>query len=1739
VIIPPSEFALTKVGNTGTVSMRTTFVSRVGAAARRAVHHAFATLLIVVAITSMGTAQRATSTSTAAQTPDVPPLVKQARRFLAQRGWPRKTAAAPRLMQKRSAAERPVPQASGSAATQTWQPLGPKAVTSTNYGLVTGRVSSIALDPADPTGNRVYVGTTGGGVWFSQNAGASPSNAVVFTPLTDAPAALSGARDASISIGSISVQPGGTGIVLAGTGDPNDALDSYYGAGILRSVDGGVSWSLIQATGDQIYSFVGEGFAGFAWSTSNPQMVVGAVSEAYEGALVNAERSNVSSAGLYYSTDSGATWSMARITDGAGGDVQGPSDMFAQPNGNAATAVVWNPVRNMFIAAVRFHGYYQSADGTTWTRMAAQPGSGLTSRLCPTNPGSIGSIACPIFRGALTVNPVTGDTFAWTVDAFNQDQGIWQDRCAINAGTCSNQKVAFSIRLDSSALETSTIQGTTTIGNGDYNLALAAVPSGQDTLLMADANDVWKCGIADGCVWRNTTNANTCMSAQVAGYQHALAWSPANPQEIFFGNDGGLWRSMDGIAETGPVCDADDATHFVNLNAGLGSLAEVASMSQVTTSPYTMMTGLGVIGTAGIKSVVGPADQWPEILGGEGGPVAIDPANADIWYVNNRAGVSIYRCSQTGGCDAVGFGADPVVNDVDVGGDGSTMVLPAPFIVDPLDTTQLLVGTCRVWRGPGDGGWTSSNAISPMLDGTKGNSHCTGNALIRTIAALPLASGGEVIYVGMYGATDGGGSLAGHVLKATYGPAGSSLPGWQDLTLNQVTNDTLHLNYYGLDISSIFVDPHDPTGDTVYVTVEGFPDPTHNVRVAYRSTDGGAHWAFITSNLPSSPANSLVVDPQDANTAYIATDNGVYSTQQIATCGTAASHCWSAYGAGLPHAPVVQLSAAPATASLNVLVAATYGRGVWQIPLWTAGTQPTTATVAPVSLSFASQSVGTTSASQTLTLKNTGGIALTPSAISVTGDFSEADNCANASVGAGASCEIQVTFTPSQSGDRPGQLTVSSNIPGGQLSVALDGTGTSAGLVSLAPGSVDFGQVAVASTSSALPVTVENAGGVTVSITNVGVTAPFAIATNACGSSLSANSDCALTVVFKPTQAGGANGTLTLVDAAGTQTVALSGIGAAVATDGLSPSSLTFPATATGQLSPAQNVVLTNGGDLPLNSIAASVSAGYQVTDNCGGSLAGHASCAVSVIFAPTQVGGQSGTLRVSDASKTQTVPLSGTGLQPPLLGASPTQISFAAQPVGSASAPSTLSISNTGGAAMANVGFQITGPGAGSFSIASTSCGSILLAGSGCSAQVIFAPTAAGTGLATLIVSSSTIGVTAVQVPLSGTGEASSGLSVTPAQMTFVEPAIGHTSTSQMAAITNLSSVAASGLTLALAGPFSLTQNACGASLAAGATCATGIAFTPTASGTATGSLTVSSSAFSGTARIALSGEGGSAGAAQVQPAVLNFATTGVGTTSAAQSVTITNTGTVTFSDLAIAVSSGFQLTTSTCTATLAPGASCAGSVAFAPTGAGQQSGSLTISSNSMSTSVQAPLSGMGFDFSALVSGVSSQTASSGQTARYILTLSPMNGSSGTFAFQCDSLPAHAGCTFNPVSETVAANTTGSVTVQISTGQVTTSGQLLTPPIERHWRIVPVALGLIALPIAWRKRRKALFLAASVALVTAGVVSCSGGGGGTGGGASAPSQTGNNTPPGKYSVDVTATANGVSHKVTLSLTVD
>jgi len=1303
--------------------------------------------------------------------------------FLNGRGDARALDAARREHQAMAARQLARPMiAQSSNLSAAWTAVGPMQVASQSFGTVTGRVTSLAIDPADLTGNTLYVGTTGGGVWKSVNA-AGPVAQVQFTPLTDTLPVFSSGATASLSIGALGMA---NGVLLAGTGDPNDASDSYYGTGILRSTDGGVTWTLAQQSLDGVagnHSFLGLSVSGFAFSSANPALVVAGLGQAAEGDIVNAAQTNNAVKGLYYSNDAGATWHMATVMDGSQ-TVQAASMFSSSGGGNTVTAVVWNAVRKMFYAAVRYHGYYQSADGVTWTRLANQPGAGLTTTACPTNPGTTGSSVCPIFRGALAVQPATGDTFALTVDAANGDQGLYQDLCGLNGSNCASAVPLFANKLNAAPMESGTVK---TIVEGDYSLSLAASPSGTDTLLYAGTVDLYRCSLAAGCTLRNTTNSqNGCTTpANVAPSQHAIAvLGGAGGPLLFLGNDGGLWRSTDGVAETGAPCSPSDPSHFQNLNSGLGSLAEVISFAQDPANAATLLAGLGELGTAGTGSVT---NSWPQLATGEGGTVAIDQTNSQLWYLSTDAGVNIARCTKGSTCAASDF-TTTVIDATQIANDLSA--IHAPWLIDPGLDSNMLIGTCRAWRGPATGGslWSSSNAISrPFAAANAGGCSATFGVVRSLAAGGSLATstnvqnaGSEVLYAGMSGVNDGGQALGGHLFVTTAANTASNASAWTDAATSTVTNDTAdagRFNPGGFDISSVVADPHDATGRTVYATVMGFAGNGVNAPHVYRSIDAGAHWTNISSNLPNAPANSVVIDPNDANTLYVALDTGVYVTTAVTTCTS--GNCWSIYGTALPNAPVVQLAAAAGVTTgdgrTGELRAATYGRGIWTIPLLTASAPAAPAmAINPTTVTYSGQAVGTSSASVTVVVTNSGTAALSVSSVVTSGDFSETDNCAGQTIAQGATCSVQVQFAPTATGPRTGLLTVYGNVSGGQATAALSGTGTVSAAIVLTPLTLIFPSTNVGATSAVQNVTVSNTGGTTATLQTPLINGSFQISANTCGASLAPGTGCTLSIVFAPTTAGTQSGALTVVDSAGTQAASLSGVATNPATDSLSPLSLSFGPQQLSTVSAAQQVTLLNTGDVALTLISAQVTSGdFTVLNGCGNSLNAHSSCALSVSFAPQRVGAQTGGLAVADQFRSQTIVLSGTGLAPPGVSLSPAGgLTFGSVGLGLGSAAQAITLTNNGGATLAIAGVAATGD----FSLfaGGSTCGASLAPSAFCTVQVVFAPTATGIRSGTVTFSNNASS-SPQTIALTGTGV---DFALTPSGATSITVSSGQSAT-------------------------------------------------------------------------------------------------------------------------------------------------------------------------------------------------------------------------------------------------------------------------------------------------------------------------------------------------------------------------
>jgi hypothetical protein len=470
-------------------------------------------------------------------------------------------------------------------------------------------------------------------------------------------------------------------------------------------------------------------------------------------------------------------------------------------------------------------------------------------------------------------------------------------------------------------------------------------------------------------------------------------------------------------------------------------------------------------------------------------------------------------------------------------------------------------------------------------------------------------------------------------------------------------------------------------------------------------------------------------------------DTGVYATTAVTTCATATVSCWSVYGSGLPNAPVVALAAAAGMATgdgrFGELRAATYGRGIWQIPLLTAASAAAPAmTLNPASLSFATEAVATASAAQSIQVTNSGNAPLTITQVAAPANFSESDNCVGTAIAVGATCAVQIEFVPTQTGSLNGTLTIYGNVAGGQATASLSGVGAPPSAIVLNPITLNFPSTNVGSDSAALSITISNTGGVTATLQTPVLTGDYIFSANTCTSSLSSNVGCTVSIEFQPTASGTRTGSLSITDSAGTQTASLSGVGVLPATDALAPLSLAFAAQQLNTTSATQQVTLTNTGDAALLLIAAQITSGdFTVVNGCGNSLAGHSTCAMQVAYAPKSVGAETGVLTVSDEYRSQTVALSGSGVAPPGVSLSPiSTLAFAPTGVGLIAAAQTVTLTNNGGLALTILNIAVTGD----FAIVAggNSCGASLAAGSACMVQIVFAPNAAAARTGTFTVS-------------------------------------------------------------------------------------------------------------------------------------------------------------------------------------------------------------------------------------------------------------------------------------------------------------------------------------------------------------------------------------------------------------------
>ena len=647
-------------------------------------------------------------------------------------------------------------------------------------------------------------------------------------------------------------------------------------------------------------------------------------------------------------------------------------------------------------------------------------------------------------------------------------------------------------------------------------------------------------------------------------------------------------------------------------------------------------------------------------------------------------------------------------------------------------------------------------------------------------------------------------------------------------------------------------------------------------------------------------------------------------------------------------------------ASGNVAIVSDASNPTLNIPLSGAGIAPGALTANPSSLSFGSVQVGSSSTlSETLT--NTGGSNVTISQATTTGPgFSTSGLNLPLTLAAGQSKTFSVTFAPQSAGAASGNIAITSNGSNPLLNIPLTGTGVTQGALTANPTSLSFGSVQVGN-SSTLSETLTNTGGSSVTITQANTTgAGFSTSGLSLPLTLTAGQSKTFSVIFAPLSAGSVSGNLAIISNASNPTlnIPLTGTGVAAGALTANPSSLNFGSVQVGNSSTLSETLTNTGGSSVTITQATTTGAGFSTSGlSLPLTLTAGQSKTFSVIFAPQSAGSVSGNLAIiSNASNpTLNIPLTGSGVTQGTLWANPTSLNFGSVQVGNSSTLSET-LTNTGGSSVTITQANPTGAG---FSTSGLSLPLTLTAGQSKTFSVIFAPQSAGSVSGNLAIISNASNRT-LNIPLTGSGVTQGTLSANPTSLNFGSVQIGNSKTlSETLTNTGGSSLTISQATASGAG-FSITGINPPITLTAGQSFTFSAIFAPTATGSASGSISVVSNGSNPNLSISMSGTGTAAGTLSVNPTSLNFGNVQVGASSS-QSATLNAAGaSVTVSSVSIS-NAAFSLSGLSFPFTISAGNSANFTVTFTPTATGLASGTVTFTSNASNSPTVQSVSGTG----------------------------------------------------------------------------------------------------------------------------------------------------------------------------------
>ncbi len=630
-----------------------------------------------------------------------------------------------------------------------WQLMGPQPVNepfSVNGGFPTssGRVTAIAVDTTDTTGQTVYIGGAAGGVWKTTDGGAH------WTPLTD--------LQPSLAVGSIAIDPNNHNAIYVGTGEENFNGDAFFGMGVLKSLDGGTTWTQQGASTfvGPFNSVVGAARIGaIAVDPNNGNVILAGVAFGDQG----------SPSGIYRSADAGNTWSL----------VQG---------GDAGTAVVFDPVANAktAYAALGFgggdtnNGIYKSMDeGATWAKLtgAALPASTSMGRItlafAPSTSGPTAVIYAAIADSSTGSSTLLG--------LFRTaDGGMTWTQLANTPNFCNGPMAGTGQCFYDMAVGVNPADANfVVVGGGAFN------NNSTSLFKTMDGGTTWTGSTAGTDFTLGTTSVRPHVDT------HALAFAPNGATPRFYvGNDGGVWRT-DNPAPTPPL--------WVDLNTAL-------AITQFYPGPSAGIGdenyGFGGAQDNDTEVFSGTLD-WTNVLAcGDGGFTAIDRNIPTTVYTGcDKLAGHVVRKSVFNG--AVLPGPSPSFSPADSGiVRADRMQFIPPLTIDENNPTTLYFGTCRVFQTfDGANTW---NPISGDLSAGNAATTCPAAAGNPTITTMDVAHQSSSIILA--------GTSNGAVWETTTGGA----------IWNEIDGAPLPGRY----VTAVRTKRGDTTGAIVYVTFSGF-----------------------------------------------------------------------------------------------------------------------------------------------------------------------------------------------------------------------------------------------------------------------------------------------------------------------------------------------------------------------------------------------------------------------------------------------------------------------------------------------------------------------------------------------------------------------------------------------------------------------------------------------------------------------------------------------------------------------------------------------------------------------------------------------------------------------------------------------------------------------------------------------------------------------------------------------------